>query len=88
MEPKRASRADREHFARIAKANGALPEDRPPDSLAEVFERLDAMRRALGAAAQPGLVGEDASELEAHLRVVRRGREIEARGTQRPRSAR
>jgi hypothetical protein len=40
---KHASRADREHFQRIADANGPLPEDAPPRSLAEVFERLDAI---------------------------------------------
>ena len=88
MERSRASRADRAHFERIGAASGALPEDAPPRSLAEVFDRLDAIRRTLGDAARPGLVGEDDSELEAHLRVLRRGREIGADGTQRTRSAR
>jgi hypothetical protein len=81
MEPKRASRADREHFRRIADASGPLPEDAPPRSLAEVFERLDAIRRTLGSAATPGVAGEDEGELEAHLRVLRRGREIRSGGT-------
>ena len=88
MQPSRASRADRGHFERIAAASGTLPEDAPPRSLAEVFDRLDAIRGTLGDAARPGLAGEDDSELEAHLRVLRRGREIGADGTQRTRSAR
>jgi hypothetical protein len=80
MGSRRASRADREHFRRIAEANGPLPEDAPPRSLIELFERLEAIRRTLGPAALPGADGEDEAELEAHLRVLRRGREIGARG--------
>ena len=85
---RRASASDRAHFDRVGAASAALPEDVPPRSLEEVFERLDAIRRTLGAAARPGLAGDDASELEAHLRLRQRGREIEANGTQRPRGAR
>jgi hypothetical protein len=88
MDRKRASAADRAHFERVGAASAALPDDAPPRSLEEVFDRLDAIRRTLGAAARPGLAGEDASELEAHLRLRRRGREIEANGTQRPGGAR
>jgi len=88
MEPRRASPADRAHFERIAAANDALPEDAPPHSLVELFERLDSIRRTLGDAARPGVAGEDESELEAHLRVLRRGWEIERRGAKRPRGAR
>jgi hypothetical protein len=80
MASKRASPGDRDHFRRIAQASGPLPEDAPPHSLVELFERLDAIRRTLGAAARPGATGEDEAELESHLRVLRRGREIGARG--------
>ena len=80
MGSKRASRRDREHFRRIGDASGPLPEDMPPRSLVELFERLDAIRRTLGVATLPGVAGEDEAELEAHLRVLRRGREIGARG--------
>jgi hypothetical protein len=76
----RASHADREHFRRIAEASRPLPEDVPPRSLLEMFERLEAIRLTLGAATQPGVMGDDEAELEAHLRVLRRGREIGARG--------
>jgi hypothetical protein len=83
MPTRRASDAEREHFRRVAAGSGPLPEDRPPASLAEVFERLEAIRCALGPAARPGLQGEDPSELEAHLRVLRRGKELAARGAKR-----
>jgi hypothetical protein len=88
MNSRRASRTERAHFERIAAASGALPDDAPPGSLAEVFERLDAIRRELGDAARPGLSGSDDSELEAHLRVLRRGREIGSGGAKRTRGAR
>lgn len=88
MDSRRASRSERAHFERVAAASGALPEDAPPRSLAEVFERLEAIRRELGDAARPGVAGSDESELEAHLRVWRRGQEITARGAKRTRGAR
>jgi hypothetical protein len=80
MRSRLPSRADREHFRRIADASGPLPEDEPPHSLVEVFDRLDAIRRTLGPAALPGARGEDEAELAAHLRVLERGREIGAGG--------
>ena len=83
MSAPRVSDADRAHFRAIAEASGPLPDDAPPRSLAELFDRLDAMRRALGPLAQPGAAGEDLAELEAHVRVLRRGKEIGRRGTQR-----
>jgi hypothetical protein len=88
MDRKRADAADRGHFARVGAASAGLPDESPPGSLDEVFERLAAIRRTLGAAARPGVAGEDASELETHLHLRRRGREVEANGTQRPRGAR
>jgi hypothetical protein len=80
MKPPRASDADRDHFRAIAQASGPLPDDAPPPSLAEMFDRLDAIRRSLGPAARPGGTGEDESELEAHLRVLHRGQEIRRKG--------
>ena len=81
----RVSESDRAHFRAIGAASGPLPEDGPPRSLVEMFERLDAIRRRLGPAARPGLAGEDEAELEAHLRVLRRGQEIRQRGENDPR---
>jgi len=81
----RVSESDRAHFRAIGAASGPLPEDGPPRSLVEMFERLDAIRRQLGPAARPGLAGEDEAELEAHLRVLRRGQEIRQRGENDPR---
>jgi hypothetical protein len=83
MGPPRVTDADRAHFRAIAAASRPLPEDAPPRSLTEMFERLDAIRKTLGPAAQPGLTGEDESELESHLRMLRRAREIGLRGTKR-----
>jgi hypothetical protein len=80
MGSRRASHTDREHFRRIGEASGPLPEDAPPGSLGELFERLDAIRRTLGRVAEPGVDGADEAELEAHLRVLRRGREIRPGG--------
>ena len=81
----RVSESDRAHFRAIGAVSGPLPEDGPPRSLVEMFERLDAIRRSLGPAARPGLAGEDEAELEAHLRVLRRGQEIRQRGENDPR---
>jgi hypothetical protein len=84
MAGRRASETEIAHFRRVAAASGPLPEDAPPGSLAEMFDRLDAIRRTLGAAVQPGVAGEDEAELEGHLRVWRRTREIVARGKNGP----
>jgi uncharacterized protein YbjT (DUF2867 family) len=72
MAAKRPSDAERAHFRRIAEANAAEADEAPPRSLAELFERLDALRRTLGRWADPGVAGEDESELEAHVRVRER----------------
>jgi hypothetical protein len=88
MPSERASPSERAHFERIAAASGPLADERPPASLLEVFERLAAIRRTLGDAAHPGVGGDDPTELEAHQRVLRRGREIGRRGAERTRSPR
>jgi len=77
----RPSNADREHFRRIAEANAEDPGSSPPATLAEMFDRLTALRRALGPWAVAGIEGEDPSELEAHLRVMRRLRGPDDDGT-------
>jgi hypothetical protein len=81
MAARRPSDADREHFRRIAEANAEDPEASPPATLDEMFERLTVLRRALGPWAAAGIEGEDPSELEAHLRVMRRLRRQDDDGT-------
>ncbi len=70
------SEAERAHFRRIA-ANDADDQACAPRSLEELFERLDTLRQALGRWAEPGIEGEDESELAAHLRVHQRLRDRE-----------
>lgn len=81
MTARRPSEADREHFRRIAEANANDPDAAAPASLDEVFERLTVLRRTLGSWSEAGLDGEDPSELEAHLRVIRRLRGRDDDGT-------
>jgi hypothetical protein len=76
----RASEAERAYLARVAAQSRALEDERPPASLAEMFDRLDAIRRAHGALAQPGIPAEDESELRSHLRLYERWRELQRRG--------
>jgi hypothetical protein len=74
MAAQRPSDAEREHFRRIARANAdsASRDERPPASLREMFDRLEALHAALGRFAEAGIDGGDPSELESHLRVMRR----------------
>jgi hypothetical protein len=72
MSVKPPSDAERAHFRRIADANAMETDQVAPRSLTEVFERLEALRQRLGRWADPGIEGEDESELNAHLRVLRR----------------
>jgi len=51
----RASQADREYFARVARQSRALEQESAPASLAEMFDRLDRIRQTLGSLARPGL---------------------------------
>jgi len=83
MGSSRASPSERAHFRAVAEANTPLPQDRPPASLEEMFRRLDAIRLSLGAAALPGVAGEDESELASHLRYLERRTERQSRGAER-----
>jgi hypothetical protein len=84
MAPGRPTRAEREHFRRIAEANAAAESgSSPPASLREMFDRLDALHRALGRFAQADPDGEDLAELDSHLRVVRRLRSPDRGGSRR-----
>jgi len=80
----RASSSDREYFARIARQNRALDDERPPSSLAEMFDRLDAMRRSLGGLARPGAAEPGDGDLPGHLAFLARVRAIERGGAKLP----
>jgi len=75
----RVSREDRAYFERIARQNASLPEDLPPASLAEMFDRLERIRRIHGSLAHPGAADADDGDLASHLALLRRGKQI-ARG--------
>jgi hypothetical protein len=75
-----ASRAERDYYRRIGEKSRRLEDATPPRSLEEMFNRLEEMRRRLGALTVPGLSGEDESELLAHLRLYERWKEIRRRG--------
>jgi len=68
----------------VAEQNRALAEETVPASLAEMFDRLEAMRRALGDLARPGVPGDDAGDLAGHLAFLERVRMVQRRGAKRP----
>ena len=80
----RASSADRAYFERIAQRNRSLEEDPVPTSLAEMFDRLEQIRRTHGALASPGIPGPDDGDLASHLAFLQRLREIERGGADGP----
>lgn len=81
VKSKRATAEERAYFGRVAAGSGPLPDEQPPASLAEMFRRLEAIRRSAGPLARPGQTGEDDSELRSHLRLYEKYREIRSRGT-------
>ncbi len=78
----KASAADRNYFARIARTNLMLDSNCLPKSLDEMFDRLEAIRRQHGPLAQPGIAGGD-GDLDGHLRFLAHQRAVLRRGTHR-----
>jgi hypothetical protein len=76
MAPSRATAADRAYFEKIAQQNRALEEDDIPASLAEMFDRLERMRRSHGDLATPGVAGPGDGDLPSHLAFLERSKEI------------
>jgi hypothetical protein len=76
---KRPTEEERAHFRRIGAALASHRRSAPPASLAQMFERLEALHRTLGSYAQADHAGEHEAELASHVRVIRhlrrRGRE-------------
>jgi len=79
----RASSEEREYFARVARQNRALEDQTPPSSLAEMFDRLEALRRSLGPLTQPGIDENDEGDLQDHLAFLERVRAVRRRGAKR-----
>lgn len=80
---KKASDQDRAYFARVARQAGILKWASAPESLAEMFARLEQIRAAHGPLAEPGIDRESEGDLQSHLAFlarVRMIREREARG--------
>jgi hypothetical protein len=75
----RASPTEREYFARIARQNPALGDERVPASLAEMFDRLEQIRRSAGALARPGVAEAGDGDLAEHLAFLERVRAVERR---------
>jgi hypothetical protein len=76
----RASSADREYFARLARQNLAIEDETPPASLAEMFDRLEKIRRSHGALARPGVARSAEGDLPGHLAFLERIKAVARRG--------
>jgi hypothetical protein len=77
-----ASQADRDYFARVARANAAIGDEDAPTSLDAMFDRLEEIRRRLGPLATPG-VSIDDDDLAGHLEFLARLRRQRVGGTDR-----
>ena len=80
----RASSTDREYFARVGIQNHALEDESVPASLAEMFDRLERIRRTHGSLAHAGKAGDDEGDLPGHLAFLERMRTVKRRGANRP----
>jgi hypothetical protein len=76
----RASRSDQDYFARVGSANRALGGEGVPGSLAEMFDRLEEIRRTCGALAEPGVRGAGEGDWPSHLAFLERIRTLGRRG--------
>jgi hypothetical protein len=72
--PPRASAADREHFARVARQMRELDDEIAPTSLEEALRRMDLILVRLGRWARPGVSGDTDGDLYSHLAMLREPR--------------
>lgn len=63
---------DRAYFARIARAAAGLQWDTPPNSLAEMFERMQRIRDLHGELAEAGLDMDSDGDLASHKAFLAR----------------
>ena len=68
--------SDRQYFERLASLNRSLPHDRPPDSLAEMFDRLELVERQLGSLVRPGQPLAGDGDLVSHIAFLKRLRSV------------
>ena len=73
----RASREERRYFRRVAATNARLDDGGPPASLAEMFDRLEAMERRLHHLGRAGIGGPHDGDLESHLAFLERLRTVD-----------
>lgn len=73
----RASREERQYFRRVAVASSRLDDDGPPASLAEAFDRLEAMERRLHHLGRAGVDGPHGGDLDSHLAFLERLRTVD-----------
>jgi len=74
--PERASPAERAYFERVGRQARRIDDERPPASLAEMFDRLERIRRVHGPLADPGIEGQDEGDLQGHLALLQHMRTI------------
>ena len=77
----RATASDRAYFERVRQQSEQLDEPAVPASLAEMFERLEAIRRIHGSLAEAGVEGDGDGDLASHLAYLSRLRRIGSGGT-------
>ena len=75
----RASESEKAYWRKLASANARLdPVDPPPESMQDVFERMELIRRRLGRLCEPGLPPDDeramAENREFRDRLLRKAR--------------
>jgi hypothetical protein len=75
-----ASRSEREYFERVGAANRTLAGEGVPGSLAEMFDRLDEIRRTCAPLAEPGVRGDADGDWASHLAFLERIRNLGRRG--------
>jgi|GEM_PF-6153916 len=79
----RATAFERAYFERVRRQNEQLDEPAVPASLAEMFDRLEAMRRLHGTLANPGVADGGDGDLASHLAYLDRIHRIGSGGADR-----
>jgi hypothetical protein len=69
MKKPTVTHADRVVFERLGEANEVLRDESPPQSMSEVFDRMEAIRAALGPWCEPGLPPDDDRAIAETLRI-------------------